>query len=652
MRKLRSLVGLNWKKGLLGLLAAAGVLLLCFPEAPKKSLLLAAACLAAGAVKLNLRDTRWKYLLGGAVTAASVILMCQITPVFLGMVGFGMKIRTTIDWEWEIYLYNSICVLLVILVVFLISGRWRLSVAAGTFAMGTFALINGFIHQFRGRELIYLDLYSVRTALNVAEQYTPRMDAFMWFYIGIWAALMLALFAIPGADRRRGGRCRLAALGVEAALILLLVLGTSDRPSWTWGAKGTFMNGYYLNFYLSFRDSFVSEPEAYSPEAVEQEQMRYPAGTGVQEKDMPNILVVMNESFADLRYLESGLRTNIPVMPFLDSLEENTIRGKAVVSIFGGNTANSEFEFLTGNTMAFLPSGTLPYQFYIEEELFSLPWLLAQQGYETFATHPYLSNGWDRTRVYPLLGFGGYSFQEDYPNENLLRNYVSDQEMYEYLLQMLRDREDAPLFLFGVTMQNHGAYSYEGERFRQTVWLEDYKGYPEAEQYLSLVNYSDQALEYLLTELEAFEEDTVVLFFGDHLPKLESTFYEELNRGSTTSLANQMLQYTVPFFVWANFDIQEQTVECTSLNYLGRYLLETAGVELPPYYQFLKEMEQVIPAVSAEGYYSATAGTWLPLSEAQGGEAQWLERYANLQHNSMFDRENRSEHFFGQYLEE
>ena len=142
----------------------------------------------------------------------------------------------------------------------------------------------------------------------------------------------------------------------------------------------------------------------------------------------------------------------------------------------------------------------------------------------------------------------------------------------------------------------------------------------------------------------------MVLFFGDHLPGIETGFYEELYGGSFDTLDRQMLSYTVPFVIWANYDIPEQTVECTSLNYLGRYLLEAAGMELPPYYSFLKDLEERIPAVNAMGYYSASWQTYLPLSEAEGEEAQWLSRYEILQYNGMFDKNGRSDVFFGQYI--
>ena len=87
--------------------------------------------------------------------------------------------------------------------------------------------------------------------------------------------------------------------------------------------------------------------------------------------------------------------------PFLHSLEENTVKGWAFSSVFGGTTANSEYEFLTGNTTAFLPAGTVPYQMYVSSGDPTLVGQMAALGYRTVAAHPYRSSGWSRPSVYP-----------------------------------------------------------------------------------------------------------------------------------------------------------------------------------------------------------------------------------------------------------
>ena len=202
-----------------------------------------------------------------------------------------------------------------------------------------------------------------------------------------------------------------------------------------------------------------------------------------------------------------------------------------------------------------------------------------------------------------------------------------------------------------VTMQNHGGYDYVGENYEQTIELVGYEGeYPLAEQHLSMLHETDKAMEYLLKELESYSEDTVVLFFGDHYPKVESEFYDELHGGTFDTLSQQMKKHTVPFFVWANYNIEEGTVECTSLNYLSRYLLDAAGFDLPPYYHFLFNLEQSIPAMNALGYYSISQKDFLSYEAAPEAESALLNEYAILQYNNLFDIKNRNPIFYGQYL--
>lgn len=108
-------------------------------------------------------------------------------------------------------------------------------------------------------------------------------------------------------------------------------------------------------------------------------------------------------------------------MPFIHRLQqgaENTRTGYLNVSVLGGNTANTEFEFLTGNTIGFLPQGSVAYQQYVQKETPSLAYYLKELDYHTVAIHPYYASGWDRDRVYPLLGFDEFLSQDDFTNPN------------------------------------------------------------------------------------------------------------------------------------------------------------------------------------------------------------------------------------------
>ena len=284
--------------------------------------------------------------------------------------------------------------------------------------------------------------------------------------------------------------------------------------------------------------------------------------------------------------------------------------------------------------------------------MYSIVHLLNTYGYTSMATHPYEATGWSRNVILPFLGFDTFTAENDYPGQNRIREYISDQEMFEYVLNCLYTKGDQPLFLMGITMQNHGGYDYNKPDFEKTVALEGYAGsYPMTEQYLSLLHETDKAVEYLLTELEQYEEDTLVLFFGDHFPGVEITFFEELNGSALDTLEEQMLQYTMPFFIWANYDIPEEVVECTSISYLSMDILENAGFELPAYHRAMKDIRKVIPAMNAFGYYSLENGCFIPIEDAAGKEAEMLNLYAKLQYNNLTDTKYRHADLFAKYLD-
>ncbi len=388
----------------------------------------------------------------------------------------------------------------------------------------------------------------------------------------------------------------------------------------------------------------IQLPENYSPEALRQLEQRYAAEAPAESDRKPTVIVIMDESFTDFGVMGNSVQTEEPLLPFVSSLEENTIRGYCYSSVYAGNTANSEFEFLTGNSMAFLPSGSVPYQQYLSEGQYSLLDFFHSQGYTCIATHPYYASGWNRPNVYSWFGFDKALFISDYPETVPVRKYVSDWDMFDYIIGKFEGRDkNTGLFLFGITMQNHGGYTYVD--FKSTVPLGYQTYYPEAEQYLSLANLSDQAAEHLIEYFSEIPDPVVICFFGDHQPNVESGFLDALHGGSFDDLDSQMLKYKVPFFIWANYDIEEQCGIETSINYLSSYLLDACGFALPAYNRFLCDAEQRIPIITANGYYSLSQGRFLPVSEAAGEEKEMLNQYYILEYNNLFDNEQESRIF-------
>lgn len=361
----------------------------------------------------------------------------------------------------------------------------------------------------------------------------------------------------------------------------------------------------------------------------------------------PNVIAIMCESFADLQAV-GDFATNMPVTPFIDSMATDVIKGTAYVSTYGGGTANSEFEFLTGNSMAFLPTGSIPYQQFIDQKTGSLAWTLKEFGYQTIAVHPFDASGWNRPSVYENLGFDQFLSFTDFTDPLMMRSYVSDEASYDKLIELYEAKpEGQPIFLFNVTMQNHGGYVPKNDNFEAEITLSGFDvSYPETEEYLSLAHASDEALSGLVSYFAAQEEPTVIVFFGDHLPKLKDAFYSDILGKDLASLSSEemLAMYQTPFLVWANYDIPETNIEKMSLNYLSTLVLEMTGLPLPDYNVFLSDLFGSYPVVNSMAVISSEGTVYSNTDAVRDPEL--LKRYAMLSYNNLFDKNGRDATIF------
>jgi len=327
-------------------------------------------------------------------------------------------------------------------------------------------------------------------------------------------------------------------------------------------------------------------------------------------------------------------------MSYFKSLNKNTIRGNTYVSVFGGQTPNSEWEFLTNNSMAFMPYRTVPYQQYIRKKSYSLATTLKSQGYTANAIHPWYGSGYRRNAIYPLLGFDTFESLETLNNLQYLRDYPTDLSIYKHVIQQFENKtENEKIFDFIVTMQNHSGYDLEG--YDSTVFLTNIENYPRVEQYLSLIKESDESLKYLIDYFENYDEKTIILFFGDHQPPyLEDEFWETIMENPL----NETTKYITPFILWANYDIEEQYIDKISLNFLSILLLDTAKLNTTPYMEFLRSIQSELPVITGNGYIDSQGNyyTFEDINE----HSKILNQYELIQYNNVFDSKNRINSFF------
>ncbi|OLA75033.1 MAG: sulfatase [Roseburia sp. CAG:197_41_10] len=504
-----------------------------------------------------------------------------------------------------------------------------------------FGITNHYVMKFRSTPFVPWDIFSVRTATSVAENYdfTPDLRMVIVTLIFI-AAIVLSRFLKKAPKIKLQVRLGTLLVSVLVTCLFVNTLQKEDfqtkhylYPFLFTPAYMTEVNGMAVTFAMNLAYVVVDKPQGYSAEDAKKtlESYEKTEDTKQDTQDLPNIIVIMDEAFSDLAVL-GDLQTNEDYMPFMHKMQQgqkNTITGYAQVSVCGGNTANSEFEFLTGDTMAFLPSGSIAYQQYIKQDTPSLASYLKSLGYATYAQHPYYANGWDRERVYPLLGFEHMDFIEDYTNVSYVRKYISDASDMQHIIDTYEKKEAGkPAFIFNVTMQNHGGYTDVYPNFENDIQAQ-YNS-DALNQYLSLIHKTDAALEDLVSYFSKVDEKTVIVFFGDHQPSDAVANQIEMASGVDPSDMNseqQKKRYQVPYLVWANYDIGEASDQNTSLNYLSAQVLKAAGVPTSAYQNYFLELSNTYPVLSAAGS-----------TENVGANKDALLTYRKLQYYNLFER--------------
>lgn len=508
---------------------------------------------------------------------------------------------------------------LVAVILFFATKSVRIAIRIEAVIALLIGLIDYFVVQFRSNPVMPWDIFSIKTAAVVADNYEYSLQPQAICCAIVMVLIFSATWLIPKWDKMKNV-IRIAG-SVIGVVLLVLLTNYVQTPQAVKTFKlydklftpntMTYKDGTVVAFLMQCQYLKVQEPDSYSKGEAEDLLEKAVVNLNVNGQvssesttleERPNIIVVMNEAFSDLSIL-GEYTTNMDEIPFMRSLMDgayDTISGYMDVSVLGGNTANTEFEFLTGDSMAFLPQGCIPYQQFVHGEIPTIASALKDIGYRTVALHPYRASGWDRSEVYPYFGFDSFYTQDDFEDPLIYRKYISDQSDIEKIIEIYEQDPEQPLFMFNVTMQNHSSYTDVFDNFTPQIQVEGVESVA-LNQYLSLLYESDKSLQQLVQYFDRIDDPTIIVFFGDHQPtdSVVAPIYK-LNQKSVYSIEEEelRLRYKVPYVMHANFDIEEAQNVPMSSNYLGIKTLETAGIPLDRYQQFLANNYQTFPSVS------------------------------------------------------
>ncbi|WP_212957600.1 LTA synthase family protein [Paenibacillus albilobatus] len=426
--------------------------------------------------------------------------------------------------------------------------------------------------------------------------------------IVVVAALVYLVFKLPKLKVQLPLRLAMIVVSVLMIAGFIQMVGSQTALATSmnyqnipWNQKVNYsQNGFVYAFAGNLNQKLMEKPEGYSKEAIEAIAQKYrdmpDQADGKTPAEQPNVMYMMDEAFFDPTRLPTYTFSEDP-LKFIHQQEHATPSGFMLSPEFGGNTANIEFEALTGLSMYFLKDGSIPYRQRIVKmsTLPSIVSILKDKGYQTKALHPFDDSFYNRNRVYPILGFDQFTSEKDMENaERFTPNgYISDMAAVKEAVRELQT-SDKPTFLHLVTMQNHFPFT-KGLNGPNTITVggvkPEYKD--EMETYVHDTKLTDEALAYLSGELKKIKRPTIVVFWGDHLPALSAGIYTQAGWDT-----NPRLKHETKLIYMANFDIGKQPVGTISPAFIGPTLFQLSGQQLPPYYRLLEKVRSEIPGLN------------------------------------------------------
>lgn len=494
-----------------------------------------------------------------------------------------------------------------------------------------------FVIKFKGNSIFAADIYALDTAMEVSSGYNYIVSSGVLFGLVfvLWGVCLSSFITIS----RKTAQYRVAnvLMNVVAALVCWQILFVNlvqtpvqeafdITPSW-WNSIGVHEENGFLPVFLSEIQSMaIKPPESYTADKaaalIDSYANYYDEHIGNSEARQaaeqqfesvkPNVIAIMDESFSDLSIM-GGLNMGYTGPQFWNSgFGDALSQGALYVSTYGGGTANTEFEFLTNESVSFIGAGKVAYSMYDMSGIDTLPKQFKALGYETTAIHPENPQNWRRQSVYPAIGFDKFLSIEDFKKTHYTTQFhsgISDSDTFNYMAD-LADKSDKPQFIFTVTMQNHGGYTQNNIPADKLTryHVEGAGDDAQLNEYLSCIEESDRAIQALIERLRNTKRPTVVVIFGDHQPGIGHWYNDALFPNEAEHVHASRI-YQTAYRMWANYDVagnsQQAVPKDMSASDLSTLLLTNIGAPLSQYQKALIGMRTQIPITYLGGYKAA-----------------------------------------------
>ena len=464
------------------------------------------------------------------------------------------------------FLFNAFIVFASLSLVYLFRRRafFRIIISGFWIILG---IINGCILSNRVTPFGFTDLKCINDlfAMNNTNYFTAEEATIVVIGLGLFALFCAVLF-IKG-PRYQG---RIHKIVVLASIVSVMFIGLPVTTSAAQNANvvaSYFSNiaqgyenyGFIYGFSSSVVDRGMSKPDDYTEEHVAEITDKAESTkqeTTVTKDEAPNIICVLLESFCDPDEIKF-LHYNDDPIPTFHKLEENYSTGYLTVPVVGAGTANSEFEVLTGMSIQYFGTGEYPYKTILKKtDCESTAADLASIGYGTHAVHNNGGNFYSRVNAFSMMGFDTFTSKELMNIQTYTPNgsWATDDILVDETIKTLDSTPNQPDFTYTITVGTHGDYPKEQviENPKYTAnGAFDEETRNQWTYYINQLNEVDTFMADLIDKVSKRDENTVIVFFGDHLPTM----------GLQDSDMRSGDIYKTKYVTWNNMGLEKQDAD-------------------------------------------------------------------------------------------
>ena len=461
-----------------------------------------------------------------------------------------------------VFFYNSFIVFASLTLVYLFRRRAFARVIISSFWI-ILGIINGIVLANRVTPFGFADLTVISDLMTMLNTYiSPSMMVMIVIALIIFTILCSLLY-IHGPVYK-GKQRRMISLASILSIVFIAIPATT-----TMAQEKNVVASYFTNIAQGYKDyGFVyafssgvvnwgmDKPKTYDEtviDAIQEAVNSEKPVTTITTENGPNIITVLLESFVDPYEFNFMTYSQDPT-PFFHYLEENFTTGYLTMPVVGAGTANAEFEILTGMKLQYFGTGEYPYKTILKEvsNCESIASALKAMGYGTHAVHNNGGNFYSRVNAFSMMGFDSFTSKElmDITEFTPNEGWAEDSILAEETMKTLTSTE-GPDLTYVITVGQHGVYPEEpvvDEPFCEVYGLPTEGETNAWTYYMHQANKTDQFMQELVTALEALEEDTIVVFWGDHLPTM----------GLEDSDMVSGDIYKTKYVTWNNFGLEKQ----------------------------------------------------------------------------------------------